>query len=257
MNSTQKRLPEESSKRSSYLTAGREQSTHAEHLRQLGQIAAGVSHDLLNLLNGMSLRLQTMERAAPQDPAETAATVAKLREDIGHGVAVLARVTDFGRASSAVRWDLVDLRDLAHEACELSKMRMTLHAVVPIAELHAPAPQVRVRAAEVLSAAVNLIINAIDATSDNGPVRVSTGGDARGSWLAVSDSGPGLPREVKERLFQPFVTTKGAHGCGLGLFQVAECAREHAGRVSVDTRPGRGTTFKLWFPASAAEPVRR
>jgi len=223
---------------------------HAERLRQLGQIAAGVSHDLRNILNGMSLRLQQLERAGNQDPDDTAKTVGKLRRDLAFGVDVLERICDFGRIPRTNEAAPVELRELAHQACELSRMRMASRTPVSISETHEWAPRVRVRAAEVLSATVNLIINAIDASPASGSILVRTGGATSGSFIEVSDSGPGIPSEVLERLFEPFLTTKGRGGSGLGLCQVAACTKGHHGNVFVDTHPEHGTKFRLWFPVA-------
>ncbi len=224
---------------------------HTEHLRQLGLVAAGVAHDLRNIINGMSLRLEYLERHA-QLSADDVAIVATLRREVAFGVGILERLCDFARPSTNdIR--AAELGPLAHEACELSKMRLTsARAVVAISEAHSPAPPVFVRSADVLSATLNLIINAIDAISEKGEVVVQTGGTRDGGWIQVSDTGPGIPARVREHLFEPVLTTKGRKGCGLGLSQVATCVREHQGKVFVDTRPKHGTVIRLWFPVNSA-----
>ncbi len=219
----------------------------AEHLRQLGQITAGVSHDLRNILNGMSLRLQYLERNVEKDGDE-GAMIENLRRDVGFGVGLLERLCDFARPSTNdIR--AADLGELSHEACELSKMRLvSSRATVEISEAHTRAPSVFVRTADVLSATLNLIINAIDAIPAKGEIVVKTGGTRDGAWIQVIDTGPGIPARMRDHLFEPFRTTKGRDGCGLGLCQVATCVYEHHGRVLVDTPPKGGTAIRLWFP---------
>jgi signal transduction histidine kinase len=249
-------IPPPPIRRSTYDDGANAIYIHAEHLRQLGQIAAGVSHDLRNIVHAISLRLQYLEVALVDESKEALSHLAKLRRDIGFAVGVLDRLRNFGRAFGTNDRCLVDLGDLAHEACELSKMRMRSTGVATLSEVHECPTAVSVCAAEVLSAAVNLIINAIDATAAGGEVVVRTGwADAEG-WLEVSDTGPGLPAEVREHLFEPFITTKGLEGSGLGLCQVASCMRNHGGTVTVQTSSRRGTSFRMRFPmaSTVAEP---
>ena len=109
---------------------------------------------------------------------------------------------------------------------------------------------------EILSALVNLFVNAVDAGAST--ITLRSGEDDGGSWIAISDDGPGMPPDVAKRVFEPFFTTKGAEGTGLGLSMVYASMQRHGGKVQLDTAEGQGTTFKLWFvaPGSAAHPVR-
>ena len=94
---------------------------------------------------------------------------------------------------------------------------------------------------------VNLVFNAIDALSAGGQIVLRTGAEAGGGWIEVSDTGPGMPEEVEKRVFEPFFTTK-AQGTGLGLAMVYAFAKRHAGSITVETKLGAGTKFRLWFP---------
>jgi signal transduction histidine kinase len=110
---------------------------------------------------------------------------------------------------------------------------------------------------EIVSALVNLVVNSIDAMAPSrangtaGTITVRSGESADGMvWVEVSDDGPGMPPEVAKRVFEPFFTTKGQEGTGLGLAMVYATMQRHSGSVTVDTTPGRGTTFRLSLPAS-------
>ncbi len=104
----------------------------------------------------------------------------------------------------------------------------------------------------------NLVINARQAIQGEGRITLRCGGTRHHAWIEVADTGSGIPRELQERIFDPYFTTKPpGQGTGLGLTAVARFARASNGAVSVDSEPGRGTTFRLQFPlALRAAPAR-
>jgi signal transduction histidine kinase len=111
---------------------------------------------------------------------------------------------------------------------------------------------VRVRGAEVVTALVNLLNNAQEALPEQGgTLTVRTGATEGSGWLQVVDTGVGMTEEVKAHLFEPFFTTKGTKGTGLGLAMVDAFVKRSEGAITVDSEPGRGTTFTLRFPLAA------
>jgi signal transduction histidine kinase len=117
--------------------------------------------------------------------------------------------------------------------------------------VHGDPVKALVRGAEVVTALVNLIINAQEAMPpEGGTITVSTGTSSEGGWLQVADTGMGMPPEVKEHIFEPFFTTKGEKGTGLGLSMVDTFVRRSGGTISVQSEPGKGTTFTLSFPTA-------
>ena len=114
-------------------------------------------------------------------------------------------------------------------------------------ELGAP-PRFLGQPADIVSALVNLIVNAIDALTSGGTITLRTGKTDRDVWAQVSDDGPGMPPEIERRVFEPYFTTKGDEGTGLGLAMVYACMERHGGSVKLETAPGQGTTFTLSFP---------
>jgi len=105
---------------------------------------------------------------------------------------------------------------------------------------------------EILTALVNLIVNAIDAMNESGStITLRSGEERAGSWIEVCDDGPGMPPEIANRVFEPFFTTKGAEeGTGLGLAMVYATVQRHGGSVTLDTAPGAGTRFRISLPAA-------
>ena len=95
----------------------------------------------------------------------------------------------------------------------------------------------------------NLVINAKQAIDGEGKIALRCGSDRRHVWVEVSDTGPGIPAEVQERIFDPYFTTKPiGQGTGLGLTAVARYVRGSNGAIEVESAPGRGTTFRMRFP---------
>jgi signal transduction histidine kinase len=102
---------------------------------------------------------------------------------------------------------------------------------------------------------VNVIFNAVDALDGKGKISVLTGSSDGGAWVAVADNGPGIPPEIKSRILEPFFTTKGDSGTGLGLSIVYAFTQRYGGRLEIESEPGHGARFKIWFPA--VQPGRR
>jgi signal transduction histidine kinase len=121
-----------------------------------------------------------------------------------------------------------------------------LHKVVE--ELGTP-PLVQARPGEIVAALVNLLVNAIDVMPGSGTITIRSGDEKGGGWVSVADTGPGIPPEIQQRVFEPFFTTKGQEGTGLGLAMVYATAQRYGGNVSLESEPGKGATFTLWFPS--------
>jgi signal transduction histidine kinase len=234
------------------LRASREILARGEKLRALGQMAAGVSHDLKNILHPLGLYLQLAERQLrKQSTEELAESLREMREVLDRGLQNVERLREFSRQSPESRAERTDLDKLAAEALALAKPRMAQpgrQSCKLELDLHAP-PAVLARSGELLSAVVNLIVNAIDAATDAVTIVVRTGCEGNESWIEVQDDGPGMPAEVRERAFEPFFSTKGEEGTGLGLAMVYACAVRHGGRVTLDSELGEGARFRLSFHA--------
>jgi signal transduction histidine kinase len=244
-----------------------EMLARTEKLRALGQMAAGVSHDLRNILNPLSLHIQVITRAIDRGETESAKESAlEMKQVLQRGLATLERLRDFSRQSKEAKTELVDLDHLAREAAAIGKSRAgsgqrggSGRTPKIIEELSSPTP-VNAMSAEVVSALVNLVVNAVDAMNDptaatttttppgQGQITLRSGEDGENSWIEVGDDGPGMPADVAKRIFEPFFTTKGTEGTGLGLAMVYATMQRHGGTVTVKTQPGQGTTFRLSFP---------
>jgi signal transduction histidine kinase len=225
----------------------------AETLRLLGELTAGMAHDVRNVLNGLFLRVQLLERARGLRAGHVAETLAQMRNDVVVGVQLLERIRAFAAAANTSMFVPVDLNDALGEACDLAELHTSIGAAERVVVRREPSPSavlVTGQRGELVSAVLNLVLNAMDATPPGGFVSVRSGQTDATGWIEVTDRGTGIPPEVEAHMFEPFFTTKGNAGTGLGLASVAACMHRHHGEVCVRTERGRGTNIVLSFPSA-------
>jgi len=232
------------------LRASQEVLLRTEKFRALGQVSAGIAHDLKNLLNPLVLYTDYM-RDVVDRPDEIRDTLGRMERVLTRGMETVERLRDFSRLSPEESdTTATDLDAMVREAIEISKPKL---ATTNLAlELGAP-PPVLLRPADCITALVNLVFNAVDAVEGKGKITVRTGSSDGGSWVEVADNGPGIPPEIRERILEPLFTTKGNRGTGLGVSTVYAFVQRHTGRLEIESKAGDGARFRMWFPALAAE----
>ena len=235
----------------------------AERLRALGQLAGGVAHDINHSL-AIIAGFGDLARQGLDDPQPDLAT---LRAHLGlvvqaamDGSQTVSRLLRFGRGRQEGEQAVVDMGAILSDVAELTAPRWRDASQ---AEGRAIALTVEARpGADVLGVAsalrelfTNLVLNAVDALPQGGAIRLRAERSADPSTVEVevSDTGTGMPPEVRDRIFEPFYSTKGARGTGMGLAMVFAITEQHGGAIEVETAPGAGTTFRLRFPAAAAD----
>jgi len=230
------------------LKTSRAALARSERLRVLGQMAAGISHDVKNILNPLGLQLEVLRRRCQRgDIAGVAETLDTMRDVIAHGVDIVERLRLFSREGPE-NAETVDIERVIATAVELSRPRVALVRGVELAVAPIPPLAIRARASELATAIVNLIVNATEAMPDGGTISISAGETDGEVWIEVADTGPGMPAEVADNIFEPFFTTK-HEGTGLGLAMIYAFVQRFSGRINLTTTPGKGTTFTLFFPA--------
>jgi signal transduction histidine kinase len=229
------------------LRASQEVLIRTEKFRALGQMSAGIAHDLKNLLNPMQLYTDHL-RDVVDSREEVLDTVTRMDRILTRGLETVERLREFSRLSPE-HSDAVatDLNAMVHEALEISKAKLA-HAKL-VLKLGEP-PDVLLRPGDCITAMVNLIFNAAEAITADGTITVRTGSSDGGAWVEVEDDGPGIPLEIRNRIVEPFFTTKGNQGTGLGVSIVFTFTQKHGGRLDIESEPGHGARFRMWFPAA-------
>ena len=240
------------------LKAAEHQVVQQERLRALGMMASGIAHDFNNSLTCV-LGFSELLLALPDRLDDKAALVRDLR--LMNTAAKDARgVVDRLRAFYRDRqpdeaWSAVDVNRVATEAVSLTEPKWKAEAQargvsIDVRTDLAAVPTVVGDAAELREAVTNLLFNSIDALPVGGRIDVLTRLEAGDVVLAVRDNGTGMDDSVRMRCFDPFFSTKGARGSGLGLSMVYGALKRHDGRVDVQSELGRGTTITLRLPVA-------
>jgi PAS domain S-box-containing protein len=236
--------------------------TEQQKLESLSVLAGGVAHDFNNLLTGILGNADLLSMSAVQDPAlrKSAEAIVIGAQRAADLVSKMLAYAGEGRVIA----ELVDLDELIREMLELMQASVARHCSLEYKGT-GPLPRVRVDPAQLRQVVLNLIVNASEAVDDNGRIIVSGGSEVltatmladmtfsadatpgRFAYLEVKDDGPGMDPATLARIFDPFFSTKQT-GRGLGLAAVQGIVRSHRGALRVTSAPGRGTTFRVWFP---------
>ncbi|HZE69349.1 MAG TPA: PAS domain S-box protein [Pyrinomonadaceae bacterium] len=242
----------------------RERAARADKLRALGQLASGVAHDFNNSLAAILGRAQLLRRQTRDDAlVRNLDIIQTAAED---AAATVRRIQTFARKSQVKEFEMLDVRSLLNDAIEITRTRWENEARLRGLDykvmLNADSGLFTYgSASELREVFVNLIVNAVDAMPRGGRLSLSCVRVNGRLQLRFADSGAGMPDDVQQKIFEPFFSTKGAHGTGLGLSVSYSIIERHEGAISVSSEPGRGTVFTIDLPAveagtsSADEPV--
>ena len=222
----------------------------AQKMVAVGLLAGGIAHDFNNLLTVLLGYLSFLsEDVPPGDPKQ--ADIDAMRATIGKATDLTRQILAYGRESRAEAVP-VDLSRLVADFETIARRLVGKDIQVSV-QTDAAAGRILASPREVEQVLLNLVVNARDAMPAGGRLTIATGRSVTGSGdsacITVTDTGTGIDPDTMANLFKPFYTTKNARrGSGLGLSMVSAILRKLGGRVEVDSRPGRGTTFRLHLP---------
>lgn len=229
-----------------------------ERLRALGQMASGIAHDINNAITPISLYTDLLlanESGLSARGRGCLETISRAITDVANTV---TRMREFYRPREAeVALMPVSLNELIGQVMDLTRARW---ADIPQqrgllievdTDLAPNLPTVAGVAGEVREALTNLVFNAVDAMPTGGKLTLRTRSTGSQVRCEVSDSGIGMDEDTRRRCLEPFFTTKGERGTGLGLAMVYGAAQRHHAQVEIDSAPGQGTTIALVFPRPA------
>jgi signal transduction histidine kinase len=245
----------------------RESRIRAERLEALGKLTGGITHDFANFLHIVAANV-TLIRERPPWPMIDAA-LANIERAVRGGTTLTERLLSFAR-KGPLKVEPLELDNWLEDARPLLTQAAGSGVTIDV-EARQPMPQILCDPGQLDMALVNLIVNARDAMQGSGCV-VLRAFPCRESGLAapeadadaphfvcltVQDNGSGMSEEAKTRALEPFYTTKGDGGTGLGLPQVYGFMRQLGGSMSIESRAGRGTAVHLFFPVAPVEIPRQ
>lgn len=247
------------------LKAAHEHLLKVERMATIGRLAAIMAHEINNPLAGIrtyaKLLMKRADRGLPTDAEEGRRQLELIESEAARCGEIVKGLLHFSR-QKPLNPEPNDLNDLAGEALRLVEHRLALQSV-DVRRSFAPEPLTLLcNGQQVVQALLALLINACEAMPGEGTVTVETGAQGEEVWVRVRDTGAGIDAATKERIFEPFFSTKeDAHGVGLGLSVVENIVTRHGGRIDVESAPGQGSAFTLRFPLApppeAPEPQHR
>ena len=237
------------------LRSAQQRLVMSEKLAAIGQLAAGVAHEINNPVAVIQGNLDVL-RETLGDAAEPAMAEIRLIQDQVFRIRlIVTKLLQFARpAEYAGYLEPVVLDQVVQDSLVLVAHQMKKSNVAVTLELHATRP-VTVNRNELQQVLINLMVNALQAMPEGGTLLLASGdreeGGVRGGFVAVGDSGPGIAAEIRERLFDPFFTTKTSDGTGLGLWVSLGLVQRYGGRIDVECPSSGGSVFTVWLPNEA------
>jgi signal transduction histidine kinase len=228
------------------------QLRHADRLATIGQLSAGVAHELNEPLGNI---LAFAQLAAKEQgiPGQVAQDLGKIVKTSLYAREIIKKLMLFARQMPPQK-TRVNLNAVVEEWLPFFASRCEKEGVAIERRLAHELPEIVADPSQLHQVLVNLVVNAIQATAAGGKVTIDTRGVDQQVVLAIEDDGVGMSQEVLKKIFLPFFTTKDVHkGTGLGLAVVHGIVTSHGGTVSVESAPGRGTRFEIRLPQAPAE----
>jgi two-component system NtrC family sensor kinase len=235
------------------LTLAQQQMIQAAKLSALGELVAGVAHELNNPLTVLVGASDILEQQAPDDLKEYAQMIRESTDAARH---IVRGLLTFGRQMPLERRHVL-LEELIDKVLALTSADLRIESVKVDRDMEAGLPPVWADGNQLQQVLVNLVTNAKQAMAElpEGQRRLKVTTRALGTdrvLISLEDTGPGIPADVLPKIFDPFVTTKGSAGTGLGLSISYGIIREHGGHITADSRPGHGATFTIDLPVGSA-----
>ncbi len=245
------------------LRATQQQVIQQERLSAIGQMASGIAHDFNNTLTPI-LGFSDLLLEKPgllEDKVQARRFLQLLRTSAKDAASVVSRLREFYRPlDKNEEFPVVDLTVIATQAISLTEPRWRGQAQASGATIHIetnlrPVPAVSGDESAIREVLTNLIFNAVDAMPAGGVITLETATEADQAVITVRDTGAGMTEAVRRRCLEPFFSTKGEHGTGLGLSMVYGIIERHRGKLEIKSAPGRGTTFVIRLPRAAQAPA--
>jgi PAS domain S-box-containing protein len=231
-------------------------AARSDKLRALGELAAGVAHNLNNSLTVIQGRAQLLLMRSSAE-AGNKKSLEVITQAVGDCSQTLRRLLDFSRRDATRHPMPLDLSELISSSVEIARPKWQASAAERTAsiDVHVDTPKPVFTlgdSAELREVVLNFIFNAVDAMPQGGTIDAGTRVEGKTARFWIADTGAGMPAEVIARIFEPFYTTKGERGTGLGLSASHGIIEKHSGDINVVSEPGKGTRFEVVLPLHEA-----
>ena len=234
---------------------------HQGRMRAMGELASGVAHDLNNLLGSLTLRVALLKKADPALLAAQEKNIGAIERLLKDAASRVRCLQDFGRRPGGRQIGPIQLDAVIREAIEMVRAQVeekTSFAGIPVrimTSLGSPCYVTGPSTAELRHMFINLLLNARDAMPKGGTIHICIDWTQDTIIVSVTDDGTGIPQDHLDRIFEPFFSTKGALGTGLGLSTAHALMNELGGRITAGNREEGGAVFTLLFPKSGGDPI--
>ncbi len=264
------------------LEAAHNQLLQSEKMASIGQLAAGVAHEINNPIGYVYSNLGTLEKyvqdtfgmidlyeqaeGAIADPevrgrlqearkkldfaflkTDLRALMDESKDGITRVKTIVQNLKDFSHADTSDEWNFADLRSGLDST--LSIVNNEIKYKADVVKQYGEIPEIECLASQLNQVFMNLLVNAAHAIKERGSITVRTGMEGDEVWVDIADTGDGIAPEHMQKIFDPFFTTKPiGKGTGLGLSLSYGIVEKHHGRIEVQSEVGKGTTFRVWLP---------
>jgi signal transduction histidine kinase/ActR/RegA family two-component response regulator len=231
-------------------------SMQQERLRALGRMASGIAHDINNALTPATLFAQSLLDHDTHLSADARSDLAVIQQAIADVTQTVTRIKDFYRRETNTASALVDIKALLGQVVELTRARwadmpQARGVFIDVRTEHTGhVPGIMGVQGEIRDAVTNLVFNSVDAMPSGGALTLRSYATQHHVTVEVCDTGIGMTEEVRARCLDPFFTTKGERGTGLGLAMVYGMAERHGATIEIDSETGAGTVVRLVFPVA-------
>jgi len=228
------------------------QLLHADRLATIGMLAAGVAHELNEPL-GNILGFAQLAKKCPGVPVSAEQDIRKIEAASLHAREIIQKLLVFARQAPPLKTQ-VNLNQVVEDGLYFFEARCAKEGIEIVRLLSPDLPEITADPAQLNQLLVNLLVNALQSMPGAGKITVQTRFCDHNVYLIVEDMGTGMSKEVLDKIFIPFFTTKDVgHGTGLGLPVVYGIVTAHGGSINVKSEPGCGTRFEIQLPVAAPQ----
>ena len=220
------------------------QMVQAAKLAAVGELTGGIAHEINNPLQILLGHLQLMQLGK-----DLPRRIEIVREQVERIAQITRRLLNFSRkVPEDIKFERVNVNFAIQEILALINYQFKYSDIELVLKLSPDLPEIRGNKVYLQQVFLNIMLNAKDAMPDGGRLVIETGRCKDAVYIKFQDTGVGIPKELKEKIFESFFTTKGGKGTGLGLSISRWIVKKHGGKIEVESQPGKGSTFTVVLP---------